>query len=111
MPAADTRDPNETNLPVGHELIGHPVHHALTVYGSDTCEDTLRSRALLDSLGIEYNYYDVDKDAALARTAWALQNGGEKTPVVDLGENLVLVEPSDDDLRIALHRQGRIGPL
>ena len=107
MPAAD---PNETRLPIGHELTGHPVHHALTVYGSDTCEDTARSRALLDALGIEYNYYDVDKDAALARTASALQGGGAKTPTIDLGEGVVLVEPSDDDLRIALHRQGRLSP-
>ena len=92
------------NLPVGHELTGHPAHHALTVYGSMTCHDTVRSRALLDALGVEYNYYDVDKDVAMARTAWSLQDGGEKTPVIDLGEGRVLIEPSDEDLTRALQK-------
>ena len=93
-----------TNLPFGHELTGHPAHHALTVYGSMGCHDTTRSRALLDMLGVEYNFYDVEKDAAMARTAWALQDGGQKSPVIDLGEGKVLVEPSDEDLAKALQK-------
>ena len=93
-----------TNLSLGHELTGHPAHHALTVYGSANCHYTIRSRALLDDLGVEYNFYDVDKDAALARTAWALQNGGQKVPVIDFGEGKVLVEPSNEELTQALQR-------
>lgn len=92
------------NLPFGHELTGHPVHHALTVYGSERCHDTVRSRALLDAVGVEYNFYDVEKDAALARTAWALQGGGEKIPVIDFGEGKVLVEPTDEELTRALQK-------
>lgn len=95
-------------LPVGHELTEGRIRHAVTVYGTDTCPDTLRSRALLDRLGVEYNFYNVDRDAAMARTSSALQNGGQKVPVVDLGENSVLVEPSDFELTQALKSSGRI---
>ena len=102
---ADTMD---TQLPFGHELTGHPTHHALTVYGSDACEDTTRARALLDTVGVEYNYYDVDKDAAMARTSSSLQDGGEKTPVIDFGEGVVLVEPTNEELTQALERSGRL---
>jgi glutaredoxin len=84
------------------------LHHAVTVYGTDLCEDTTRSRAVLDALDIEYNYYDIDKDLAMARTASALQNGGQKTPVIKLGEAAVLVEPSDQVLRSALHEAGYV---
>ena len=38
-----------TPLPIGHELTEGKVHHALTVYGTPTCEDTVRARALLSA--------------------------------------------------------------
>lgn len=93
-----------TPLPVGHELTGHPTPHAITVYGTQTCPDTRRSRALLDALHLEYNFYDTDRDPAMARTAAALQNGGTKVPVVDLHNGSVLIEPSDEELSEALQK-------
>ena len=95
-------------LPIGHELTGHPTPHAITVYGTATCPDTLRSRALLDALRLEYNFYNTDLDAAMARTAAALQNGGTKVPVVDLHNGTVLVEPSVEELTEALHAAERL---
>lgn len=95
-------------LPIGHELIEGEAHHAITVYGAAWCEDTERSRALLDRLNIQYNYYDVDKDAAMKRTAMDLQNGGEKTPVVDFHDGTVLVEPDDAMLMALLERKQRL---
>jgi mycoredoxin len=95
-------------LPVGHELTGHPTPHAITVYGTATCPDTLRSRDLLDALHLEYNFYNTDLDPAMARTAAALQNGGTKVPVVDLHNGTVLIEPSDEELTEALHKAERL---
>ena len=85
------------------------LHHAVTVYGEPGCPDTTRSRALLDTLGVEYNFYDISLDAAMARTAAALRpDGGEKIPVVNLGNGLVLVEPSNATLENALHQSGHL---
>jgi glutaredoxin len=87
------------------------IHHAVTVYGTDHCHDTSRTRALLDSLQVEYNYYNIDLDPAMARTAYALENGAQKIPVVKLGDGAsgdVLVEPTDDVLEAALHRTGHL---
>ena len=95
-------------LPIGHELTEGTVHHALTVYGSETCGDTRRARALLDSLDIEYNYYDVDKDPSMARTMSALQNGGQKMPAIDFHDGMVLVEPTNDALVEALQKTDRL---
>jgi glutaredoxin len=102
VPAAD-------RLPIGHELVEGKTHHAITVYGADWCRDTARSRALLDRLGVEYNYYNIDLDPAMARTAAAFQNGGTKIPVIDLHEGAeVLIVPTDDDLLRALIATGRV---
>lgn len=101
-------NPADTPLPIGHELIEGRAHHALAVYGTETCGDTRRTRVLLDTLGVQYNFYDTDKDAAMERTAAALQNGGQKVPVVDFGEGQVLVEPTDDELTQALRQADRL---
>jgi len=117
LPPLTQRDPgdfamNDTAannpLPIGHELTGHPTPHAITVYGTATCPDTNRSRALLDALHLEYNFYNTDLDPAMARTASALQNGGQKVPVVDLHNGTVLVEPTDEELTEALHKAERL---
>lgn len=99
---------SENSLPIGHELTEGTTHHALTVYGTDWCGDSNRARRLLDSLNVAYNYYDIEKDPALARTAAALQNGGRKTPVIDFHDGTVLVEPSNDELTNALQESDRL---
>ena len=99
---------SQNSLPIGHELTEGAAHHALTVYGTATCEDTNRARALLDSLNVPYNYYDIELDDAMARTAAALQNGGEKTPVIDFHDGAVLIEPSNDELMSALQKSDRL---
>lgn len=108
-----TFQPAADRLPIGHELVEGELHHAITVYGTGWCKDTVRARALLDRLGVEYNYYDMDLDPAMAKTAYALQGGGQKRPVLDFHEEgdgapRILVEPSDDELTDALRQTGRI---
>ena len=69
----------------------------MKVYGAGWCEDTTRTRSHLDSLGISYQYFDVDADPQAKQ--WVIQrNGGkQKTPTVDIGGR-ILVEPENDEL-------------
>jgi glutaredoxin len=75
------------------------------VYGADWCEDTQATRNHLDSLGVPYQYIDVEKDAQAQ--AWVKQqNGGkQKTPTVDI-QGEILVEPRERDLELALRGRG-----
>jgi mycoredoxin len=84
------------------------IHPAVRVYGANWCHDTQRALALMDDMDIQYNYYDIDKDSAMKRTSMALQGGGEKTPVIDFGDGVVLVVPSDSELHDALEKTGRV---
>jgi glutaredoxin len=98
----------ERDLPAGHEFVEGRTHHAVTVYGTEDCGDTVRTRELLDRLGVAYNYYDVDLDPAIYRTMTALEDGNERTPVVRMDDGAVLVEPTDTALVDALRASGRL---
>lgn len=92
---------------------GAPATGQITLYGADWCGDTVRSRALLDGLGVEYHYVDVDQDATAS--AWAAaQNGGQRRiPVIALSRSgPILIEPTDPELSEALSQRPRsqVGP-
>ena len=82
------------------------MNSRITVYGADWCEDTHRTRQQLDSLGVAYDYVDLDADKAAE--AWAkAQNGGKrKTPTVDLGGGTILFEPTNEVMAAALRERG-----
>jgi mycoredoxin len=80
---------------------------AITVYGSETCEDTERSLALLERMGSDYEYVDVDHDARAASYASELNHGHLKTPTITFEHtDRVLIEPTDDELA-AIVRESR----
>jgi glutaredoxin len=79
-----------------------PIH----VLGRDTCEDTVRSLALLARRGIPFTYGKVDEDAAADAWIRSLNEGGWRTPTILIGDpgapSTILREPSDEELLAAL---------
>jgi glutaredoxin len=82
--------------------------NTVKVYGADWCEDTSATCNNLDSLGVQYQYINVDTDAKAK--AWVQdQNGGkQKTPTVDVCGR-ILVEPDERALEEALRGTGLMG--
>jgi glutaredoxin len=78
----------------------------ILVLGRDTCEDTTRSRALLDRRGIPFTYRKVDEDADADAWIRRLNDGGWRTPTILIGDpdrpDAILREPSDEELLAAL---------
>ncbi|MSQ13633.1 MAG: NrdH-redoxin [Dehalococcoidia bacterium] len=70
----------------------------ITVYGKVTCEDTIRSRKLLDAKRIAYDWVDVELSAEGRRIAAEKNNGKLNTPTIVFDDGAVLVEPSDEQL-------------
>lgn len=79
------------------------------MYGSDTCEDSIRSREFLDRLEIAYRYVDVDKDSAAGTKSGEFNDGHLKTPTITFGDQ-VLIEPTDEELGSALRHAGIYPP-
>lgn len=77
----------------------------ITVYGADWCGDCRRSKSLLDRLGAEYDYREVDKDDALRDAAVAIA-GRQSIPVIVFPDGTFAVEPSDPQLRAKVEELG-----
>ncbi|MDR7183274.1 glutaredoxin [Microbacterium trichothecenolyticum] len=67
----------------------------IEVFGRETCTDTRRTRDLLERLGVDYRFHDVEGDARERAVAVAL-SGGTRVPVVRLTDGVIGVEPTDE---------------
>lgn len=80
----------------------------ITMYGADWCSDCVRSKKLLDEMGVDYKYVDLIAEPAAADRAQAI-SGRTSIPVITFPDGTHFVEPSDEDLRNkieALNAQG-----
>lgn len=78
-----------------------PSAGTVTVYGADWCRDCIRSKALLDRLGADYEYIDLVARPEEADRAQAI-SGRTNIPVIVFPDGRHLVEPSDSELAAAL---------
>jgi glutaredoxin-like protein len=68
------------------------------MYGADWCSDCRRSKKLLDTMGIDYEYIDVEAIESAADDARAI-SGRTNIPVVVFPDGTHFTEPSDAELR------------
>ena len=73
----------------------------ILVFGAEWCRDCRRSKALLDSRGVEYDYVDLEAVADGADRAYAV-SGRTNIPVVVFPDGTHLVEPTDPELAAKL---------
>lgn len=74
------------------------MDNRIVMYGAAWCGDCRRSKAVLDSSGIDYEYVDVEASKEAADAAVAI-SGRTNIPVIVLPDGSHLVEPSDAELR------------
>jgi glutaredoxin len=78
----------------------------ITILGRDTCEDTTRSRAFLDGLGIPFDYRRVDREPDADVWIRQLNGGTWVTPTILIGDpvapSMILREPLDAELAAAI---------
>lgn len=75
------------------------------VYGADWCEDTQHAREFLDSLGVQYQYVNIEEDESAARWVREQNGGKERKPTVDIAGQVLSV-PSDHELTSTLRERG-----
>ncbi len=84
----------------------------ITVYGATNCDDTARTRALLDRVGVGYRYVNIDHDTEAERFVLYVNSGNRSTPTLVVGtgrSRLLLTEPTDEEMMalIADYSQAR----
>lgn len=74
------------------------------MYGAEWCPDCILSKNFFIDNGIDFEYIQIDKE----ENAWAipiikeLNNGKRKIPTIVINDDIVLIEPKNDELRRAL---------
>ncbi len=68
------------------------------MYGAEWCGDCRRSKKLLDELGVDYDYVDLEADVAAADVARGI-SGRTNIPVIVFPDDTHVVEPSNAELR------------
>ena len=78
---------------------------SVKVYGADWCEDTRSAREQLDSLGVDYDYINIEDDAQAAAWVREQNQGKERKPTIKVGERVLSV-PGAAELEEALGAEG-----
>jgi mycoredoxin len=73
----------------------------ITMFGAEWCSDCRRSKRLLDGLGVDYDYVDLETVEDGADRAKAI-SGRTQIPVVVFPDGDHFVEPTDAELRSKL---------
>ena len=74
------------------------MRNKITMYGAEWCPDCRRSKKVLDKLGVNYDYVDLEADLSGADRALAI-SGRTRIPVIQFADGSHLVEPSDSELQ------------
>lgn len=81
----------------------------ITIYGAQWCADCKRSKEYLNSIGASYTYIDIQDTPDAAAAMQHINGGRNRIPTIQLANGVVLVEPSDKELQMAIQAAG-IGP-
>lgn len=76
----------------------------IKVYGADWCGMTRDTLEHLDTVGVQYDYINVERDARASEWVKRQNDGKEKKPTLDVA-GTVLITPDDEELDEELRRQ------
>lgn len=76
--------------------------YRIILYGADWCPDCRKSKAFLDDNRINYHFIDTELNQWAIPIITKLNNGKRRIPTIVINDDIVLVEPSNEELRQAL---------
>jgi len=74
----------------------------IILYGADWCPDCRKSKNFLNDNKVNYQYIDIDKNEWSIPIITKINNGKRKIPTIIINDDIVLVEPENEELRQAL---------
>ena len=73
-------------------------------YGADWCPDCRKSKSFLNDNSINYQFIDIDQNEWSIPIITKINKGKRKIPTIIINDDIVLVEPENEELRQALPR-------
>ena len=70
----------------------------IIVYGTRWCGDSRKTRKVLDTNQIEYEWINIDQNAEAENFVIKINNGFRSVPTIIFSDDTVLVEPSEKEL-------------
>lgn len=92
-------NPNNNQLAAA---LGINEGYRIVLYGADWCPDCRKSKAFLDDNKINYHFIDTELNQWAIPIITKLNNGKRRIPTIVINDNVVLVEPENEELRKAL---------
>lgn len=81
------------------------INPSVAVYGTDWCPLTRALRNWLDTLGVRFDYHNIERDPEAERAVIEMNGGKRKFPMVKV-DDVVMKNPSLEELNKALARHG-----
>lgn len=84
---------------------------SIRLYGHLTCPGVPPIRAMLQTVGAEYEYIDIHKDLLARQRVRDINNGYESVPTLEFPDGTTLTEPNTSELKQKLESMGYRIPL
>jgi mycoredoxin len=75
---------------------------SIVMYGTKWCGDCIRSKRVLEKLGVPYKYIDIEENKEAVAYVLKVNKGHRVVPTITFPDGTVLVEPSDQELEAKL---------
>ena len=83
-------------------VLGINEDYRIVLFGADWCPDCRKSKSFLNDNNINYQFIDIDKNEWSIPIITKINNGKRKIPTIIINDDIVLVEPENEELRQAL---------
>jgi thioredoxin reductase (NADPH) len=83
-------------------VLGINENHRIVLFGADWCPDCRKSKSFLTDNNINYQFIDTDKNEWAIPIITKINNGKRKIPTIIINDDIVLVEPENEELRQVL---------
>ncbi len=93
-------NPNNDRLAA---ILGINEGYRIVLYGADWCPDCRKSKAFLNDSKVNYQYIDIEENEWAIPIITKINNGKRKIPTIIINDDIILVEPENEELRKVLH--------
>jgi len=91
---------------VGRKALKEISMSDIVMYGAEWCGDCRRSKRVLNDLGVDYTYVNLEETPEATSTVIEINGGAQSIPVIVFPDGSHMTEPGDLELIAKLNELG-----